>query len=65
MKLPEHILEVSNPHQFFKYCFFTEEFLPQTVEETILYSSQINSNKAMNSTVYGTQIFMGFVLLVL
>jgi hypothetical protein len=63
MKLPEHNLEIPNPHQFFKYCFFTEEFFPKIVEETILYSSQINPNKAMNSTVYGTQKFHGICII--
>jgi hypothetical protein len=43
----------------FSSTFFTEEFLAKFVEETNLYSSQINPNKAMNCTVYGTKYLLG------
>jgi hypothetical protein len=39
--------------------------LPNFKEATNLNSSQINSNKTMNCTVYDTQISLGFLLSVL
>jgi hypothetical protein len=43
----------------FSSTFFTEELLAKFIEETNLYSSQINPNKTMNCTVYGTKYCLG------
>ena len=63
MKLPEQILKVCTPHQFFKHFFFTEELLAKIAEETNLYSSQIYPNKPINCTVYDTQNFLGICII--
>ena len=63
MKLPEQILKVCTPHQFFKHFSFTEEMLAKIADETNLYSSQIYPNKPINCTVYGTQKFHGICII--
>lgn len=56
-ELPEQILELSNPYQFFMY-FLTEELLAKITEETNLYSRQKHPNKPINCTVYDIQKFL-------
>jgi hypothetical protein len=59
--MPEQILELSTPHQFFNQ-FFTEVLLAKIAEETNLYSSQMNPNKPMKCTVYDIQDLWSDVL---
>jgi len=64
MKVSEKISKVCTSHRFFKiHFFFTEDLLAKIAEETNLYNSQINPNKPMNCTVYGTQKFLGICII--
>ena len=60
--LPQSILELSTPYQFFKY-FFTDEIVSKIADETNLYSTQKNPNKPVDCTVYDIHKFIGICIL--
>jgi hypothetical protein len=55
------------PERFWTICpvlfFFTEELLPKITEETNLYTSLTNPNKAMNCILYGIQKILGICII--
>ncbi|GBN35184.1 PiggyBac transposable element-derived protein 3 [Araneus ventricosus] len=60
--LPQSILQLSTPYQFFKY-FFTDEIVSKIADETNLYSTQKNPNKPVDCIVYDIHKFIGICIL--
>ncbi|GBN05381.1 PiggyBac transposable element-derived protein 1 [Araneus ventricosus] len=60
--LPQSILQLSTPYQFFKYLF-TDEIVSKIADETNLYSTQKNPNKPVDCTVYDIHKLIGICIL--
>lgn len=59
--LPNNILELETPYDFFKYLF-TDSLLQTIVDQTNLYSVQKNPNKPANISMGDIQKFFGIAL---
>ena len=56
--LPGDILELETPYAFFRR-FFSDDLLERIVEQTILYSIQVDPNKPLDLTVNELRKFLG------
>lgn len=60
--LPDEVMELDTPYQFFKY-FFTDELMDKIIQESKLYRIQQNPNKPLVMTKDDLQKYIGICFL--